>query len=212
MLLSLVALHLIAPIATAVGGQLGSGIVLLAYFAVLLAAVFSLSPSRRLIPWAITLAVLPLTMGLLGVFGVHDVPDLAVGAAMTPILLLVARLLFSHIMGPRATVASRLYAAGAVYFVIAHAWAAVYALVEMVIPSAFASAQSSGLERISWSDLLYFSLVTITTLGYGDITPVHGFARALASLEAVTGVFFMAVVVARLISASDIRVNTTDQS
>ena len=49
-------------------------------------------------------------------------------------------------------------------------------------------------------DLLYFSFVTLTTLGYGEVTPVVGYARAAAVLETLTGVFFMAVLVSRLVS------------
>ena len=49
-------------------------------------------------------------------------------------------------------------------------------------------------------DLLYFSFVTLTTLGYGEVTPVAGYARAAAVLETLTGVFFMAVLVSRLVS------------
>ena len=47
---------------------------------------------------------------------------------------------------------------------------------------------------------LYFSVVTITTLGYGDITPVHPWARATVMLEAVIGPLYLAILVARLVS------------
>ena len=49
---------------------------------------------------------------------------------------------------------------------------------------------------------LYFSFVTLTTVGYGDILPVHPAARSLAMLEAVTGPLYLAILVARLVSAS----------
>jgi hypothetical protein len=51
------------------------------------------------------------------------------------------------------------------------------------------------------SDLLYFSLVTLTTVGYGDVVPLSGEARMLAALEAVTGVLYIAITVAILVSA-----------
>ena len=50
------------------------------------------------------------------------------------------------------------------------------------------------------SDYLYFSLVTLTTLGYGDIAPIHPITRSLATTEAVFGQFYVAVIVARLVS------------
>jgi hypothetical protein len=51
------------------------------------------------------------------------------------------------------------------------------------------------------SDLIYFSLVTLTTVGYGDIVPLTGEARMLAALEAVAGVLYVAITVAVLVSA-----------
>jgi len=48
--------------------------------------------------------------------------------------------------------------------------------------------------------MLYFSLTTLTTAGYGDITPVDPFARSLANLESVVGQFFIAITVARLVT------------
>jgi hypothetical protein len=47
--------------------------------------------------------------------------------------------------------------------------------------------------------MLYFSFTTLTTLGYGDIAPVSSIAQSLALLEALTGVLFTAVLMARLI-------------
>ena len=48
--------------------------------------------------------------------------------------------------------------------------------------------------------MLYFSLTTLTTTGYGDIVPVDPFARSLANLEAVIGPFYLAITVARLVT------------
>jgi len=48
-------------------------------------------------------------------------------------------------------------------------------------------------------ELFYFSFVTLTTLGYGDITPIHPLARSLATMEAIVGVTFLATFLARLV-------------
>jgi voltage-gated potassium channel Kch len=50
------------------------------------------------------------------------------------------------------------------------------------------------------TDLLYFSLITLSTIGYGDIVPLSGEARVLAALEGVTGVLYIAITVALLVS------------
>ena len=53
--------------------------------------------------------------------------------------------------------------------------------------------------RLHFPSLLYYSLVTLTTLGYGDITPLTPFSRTLASMQAVFGQVYLAVLVARLV-------------
>ena len=52
---------------------------------------------------------------------------------------------------------------------------------------------------LAWDDFMYYSFVTLTTLGYGDITPLTQTTRSLAILEAITGVFYTTVLVARLV-------------
>ena len=61
----------------------------------------------------------------------------------------------------------------------------------MLIPESF--------NDLAWSDFVYFSLATLTTVGYGDITPQTALAGILASLEAVIGQLYLAVLVARLV-------------
>ena len=50
------------------------------------------------------------------------------------------------------------------------------------------------------SDWVYFSFVTLSTVGYGDITPVHPIARTLAMAEALAGQLYLAVLIARLVA------------
>ena len=68
---------------------------------------------------------------------------------------------------------------------------------ELWSPGAFALAADSD----PVTELLYFSLVTITTLGYGDISPVAPFARISAGFEAAMGTLYIAVLVARIVGA-----------
>ena len=71
-----------------------------------------------------------------------------------------------------------------------------FILLEVVTPGPF---NNLGANINKPSELLYFSFVTITTLGYGDITPVTFQARALAIVETVIGQLFIAVMLARLV-------------
>ena len=87
--------------------------------------------------------------------------------------------------------------AALVYLLMALAWAFIIAIVETVHPGSYAMTQDAG-PRIT-QDLLYYSFVTITTLGYGDITPVTRLARALCVIEAVIGQLYLVVSVAWLV-------------
>jgi len=90
----------------------------------------------------------------------------------------------------------------AAYLLLGLTWYMAYHLVALGFPEAF-SVQGSSLsgDRASLpSQLFYFSFVTLTTLGYGDIVAVHPLARMLVILEGVTGQLFPAILIARLVS------------
>jgi hypothetical protein len=93
-----------------------------------------------------------------------------------------------------------------IYMLLGVLWALGYSLVDQFDSSAFytsvTSESHSPIMRIGKGEstaVLYFSFATLTTLGYGDIVPVSPVARTLASLEAITGQLYLAVLVARLV-------------
>lgn len=83
----------------------------------------------------------------------------------------------------------------AAYLLLTLTWAVSYRVIEGVSPGSF-----SGTAREDFPEFLYFSLTTITSLGYGDILAVNPWARVWAGLQAAVGIFYMAAVVARLVS------------
>jgi hypothetical protein len=83
------------------------------------------------------------------------------------------------------------------YLLLGVMWAGAYALVETLHPGSFSRAVDVAGGHRGW---VYFSFVTLTTVGYGDILPVHPAARSLAMLEAVTGPLYIAILLARLVS------------
>jgi hypothetical protein len=90
----------------------------------------------------------------------------------------------------------RVAGAVAAYLLLGMAWAAAYHVVFLMRPDAFRFPEADPDEL----SLLYYSFVTLTTMGYGDITPVHPAARSLAVSEALVGQIFPAVLIARLVS------------
>ncbi len=89
----------------------------------------------------------------------------------------------------------------ALYLILGFIWAILYTFLIQLQPEAI-----RGLEPENWvnalSTMTYFSFVTLTTLGYGDISPVTPVAQVLVILEAVTGMFYFAILVASLIGAA----------
>ncbi len=96
----------------------------------------------------------------------------------------------------------RIMGAVVVYLLLALMWAHAYKLVELQRPGSFNSAGPSAVDHDfnPKTRLIYFSFTTLTTLGYGDITPVHPIARSLVMLEALIGQLFPIILIARLVS------------
>ena len=94
----------------------------------------------------------------------------------------------------------RLEGAVVLYLSLATIFASAYALIWELSPGAFANlvAKVGGPHEVG--TMLYFSLTTLTTTGYGDIVAVDPLARGLANLEAVIGQFYLAITVARLVT------------
>lgn len=112
----------------------------------------------------------------------------------------VAQLLHFIVRAPRVD-ANVLCAGVAGFLLLGLLWVPAYLLVARLNPAAFALPASSGAGAIlNGFDALYFSIITLCTIGYGDITPASKVARMLAMMEGITGLFYMAVLISRLVS------------
>ena len=95
----------------------------------------------------------------------------------------------------------RLQGAVVLYLNFATIFAAAFSLIWELSPTAFANLPAAAAGDLGeFATMLYFSLTTLTTTGYGDIIPVDPFARSLANLELVIGPFYLAITVARLVT------------
>ena len=72
-------------------------------------------------------------------------------------------------------------------------WYQIYQIILTLIPNAFAG-------KVSGYQVFYFSFVTLTTVGYGDILPAHKVTMIMSNLEAIVGQLYPAVIIARLVS------------
>ena len=87
-----------------------------------------------------------------------------------------------------------------IYLLIGMAWAFAYLLVERIFPGSIPRL-GGDYWRENWQDALYFSYVTLTTLGYGDVFTKQPVGRCLAYMQAVVGQFYIAILVASLVGA-----------
>jgi hypothetical protein len=93
----------------------------------------------------------------------------------------------------------RIEGAVAAYLLLAYAWALAYQLVSLNDPAAFRFPDASIPQTLRFQ-LLYYSLTTLASVGYGDISPLAPVARSLAALEGMIGQLFPALLLARLVS------------
>lgn len=120
---------------------------------------------------------------------------------VTIFLFVVIVLLLRGILRHEVVRADTIYGAICVYLLLGIAWAGVYDVIEVFRPGSFQVSEALQVDGgLDWSDTTYFSFVTLTTLGYGDISPVSRLAKSMAMLEAVTGVLYLATLIARLVS------------
>jgi hypothetical protein len=116
---------------------------------------------------------------------------------LTAFFALTAMGLFSYLRTSRFVGHAQLYTAVNIYLLLGLIWAALYLAIDSFYPG---SIQIGSRSADHQTDFLYFSLVTLSTIGYGDIVPLTGEVRILAALEGVTGVLYIAITVAILIS------------
>jgi hypothetical protein len=93
--------------------------------------------------------------------------------------------------------ADKLHGALAGYIMLAFVWSFVYALVELSSAGSFGPGHLDFLQPGTFFKLIYFSLTTLTTTGYGDVIPLTNHARSLVMVEEFSGVFYVGVVIAR---------------
>ena len=178
----------------------------LVWTAVLIFAVSSVSDKRRLLLFFSVLAISAIS----AMWYAYWFPGYSIAVAANLIdllfLILVVAAILAHVFSSRRITRETIAGAICAYLLIGAMWANVFSIVENVTPGSFADNSieadaASGPEPIrdQANRFTYFSFVTLTTLGYGDITPLTQPAKNLAALEAIFGQLYLAVLIARLI-------------
>lgn len=170
-------------------------------FAMLIAATLQLSEKKSLRKPSIFLAGVCMLVVILGLLYPSYPLRILSWIALAGFFGYVSVSLFSYLdrRGPITT--GRLYASASLYFMLGIFYSTLFNLLETWQPGSFRETALPASAPVLRHALLYMSLATLTTLGYGDIVPVSELARILAVLEAATGVLYIAITVARLVAA-----------
>ncbi len=105
--------------------------------------------------------------------------------------------IFMHIIKSRDITAEILSASICVYLLIGLTWATLYVIINIFYPGSFIDTDGTAVQ--DGPDFLFFSYVTLTTVGYGNIEAITDQARSLASIEALCGQLYLTIMVARLV-------------
>jgi hypothetical protein len=132
-----------------------------------------------------------------------DTIVLASAAFHVPFYFYISYAMLKYLFHDDRVTRDELFATGAAFTVVAWGFAYVYAACQAVWAGSFIGA--TGESTRSWFELLYLSFSTLTSVGLSDVVPVGGHARSFVMVEMVAGVFYVALVVARLVSLAVVR-------
>ena len=182
-------------------GRIGKPVVLVLFSLILIAAAFKLSDQQALRRVAVPLAACVILVYLVAHFYPTMRPLAIAGHILATIFFgFMSVALFAYLGRPGVITSGRLYASASLYLILGIFWFSVYRLIETIHAGSFVliAPRATSASRAA---LLYFSLITLTTVGYGDVLPATPTARGFAALEGVRGVLYLAITVARLVAA-----------
>ena len=179
-------------------GELGYGgmIFSIFYSTILLSAAYAVSERRGYFILALVLASPALVLGWINRFLGSPWLEFVAHVFTVFFLVLVAMLIVSHVLKAERVSREKIFGALSVYLLLGVICAFLYIIVDFLVPGSFRYGQDGVLTS---AEMVYYSFVTLTTLGYGDIVPIAPSVRALATLEALTGQLYLTVLVARLV-------------
>jgi hypothetical protein len=200
---TLALLFILSPILRAELAALASILTGGLFLVVLLSAVAAVAERRRDQVIAVVLVVPYVAVWTANLF-VESVGLWVLGDALAMAFIgWVIVVLLGHVFRVERVTGEIIAASMCVYLLIAVFWAEAYSIIWVLDPSSFsdALAQKGGREMgpPGHPTVIYFSLVTMTTLGYGDVVPRVEYARTLAAMQAVVGQLYIAVLIARLV-------------
>lgn len=196
LLLSLLGLLLLFPYA--MGGVLGRIMLTILYSLVLVGGAYAIAMNRQTLMIGTGLAVLGLGLQWTALLtNIAAIFRLAIMVFIVFLVLTIGEVL-RYILKKGPVTADKLHGALAGYIMLALLWAFIYTISESFTPGSFSFQHIDATDPHAFYHLLYFSFTTLTTVGYGDITPVTDQAMSFTMIEQFSGVFFVGILIARL--------------
>ena len=209
MLVGLILLWSAAPVMALVGTGAAQITLYLTIGAALCLGAWSLSRESRFFLPAAALAVLSVIAAIIA---------LITGSVPAEYLALIFQISFwvmcawfvaRQVLASGPVDTNRIAGAICIYLIAAILWALLFVLLNQINPDSFHGLGDVPFEE-QFAELMYFSTVTLTTLGYGDVTPASPYARWLAQVEAVFGQLYIAILVATLVGIRISRATSSD--
>jgi hypothetical protein len=170
---------------------------------VIVAAINLTSANRRTLVIGLVLGAPALIFAWLGRIGAHNAGYIVRYVVFDLLMLLVFVQMLRALLKSKRVTRETVLLGLSCYLLIGLLWVAAYTTLELVQPGSLALPDSSS-PTAMFGHASYFSFVTLTTVGYGDILPVTPLARGLANLEAIAGVLYVAVFISRLIAMYEV--------
>ena len=191
-LISIILLLLAYPFAGQ--GAYGDSILRLAFTLVILSSLHAMQRTRSILALAMILGIPAIVARwIVRSIGFYS-PEVYANLFAMLFFALLCLFLLTSVLGTDRITRDTISGAIGIYLALGVTWALSYQFVDTLIPGALQNAHSE-------MSYLYFSFVTLATLGYGDITPLIPATELMAIFEAVTGQLYLAVLIARLVTS-----------
>ena len=170
----------------------------------LMAGIFSLSTTNK---QALLISIIPLLFIIFSWINVFDpspfilIIELILSLSTLSLLII---LVLKKVFEPGPITAHRIIGSIVIYMLMAQLWTVVYIYFYNNIPGSFQLSLPPFESNSSIANFLYFSYITISTTGFGEILPLHPLARALVNVEAIFGVLYPVVLIGRLVSDANV--------
>ncbi len=165
---------------------------------ILIVGCFTVS-RHKMTPWIAMVLAIPMLLSTWSTQFGFNIPLLKIIGSISgsAYFALIAVTILVYIFNTRSVTGEVISAALVVYLLLGVLWGFGYNLIDLIHPGSFNVPEH--FTKSEEHSYMYYSFITLTTVGYGDITPISGMARSLSMLEGIIGQSYMAVLVARLV-------------